>query len=283
MDIFNLFKSLLNFFKRQWKFISTFFIIGLLLGLVYDFVKTPYYESTAIATSGLSYFEGIINPYELDYPIIDQKVAIDMVNAVGNVVESSEYEILANILQISSELAHTIKYIEAEQLYELDLENRRQKLSQFQIIIRVTDNQSIPLVSNGLYDYFNKNAYSNKNYTLFKKQSPELITYLDQEIDDLKSYRDDIKNKSDLELSSISIANDKSELLQNQIIQLYEKKQSIERDLELLKPLSFVSSFPVYENPKSRTLFRTSIMSLGFLIIGFIIALFRDVNAILRK
>ena len=110
MDVFNLFKSLLNFFKRQWKFISTFFIIGLLLGLVYDFVKTPYYESTAIATSGLSYFEGIINPYELDYPIIDQKIAIDMVNAVGNVVESSEYEILANILQISSELAQTIKY-----------------------------------------------------------------------------------------------------------------------------------------------------------------------------
>jgi transposase len=206
-----------------------------------------------------------------------------MVNAVGNVVESSEHEILANILQISSEVAHTIKYIEAEQLYELDLENRRQKLSQFQIIIRVTDNQSIPLVSNGLYDYFNKNAYSNKNYTLFKKQSPELITYLDQEIDDLKSYRDNIKNKSNLELSSISIANDKSELLQNQIIQLYEKKQSIERDLELLKPLSFVSSFAVYENPKGRTLFRTSIMSLGLLIIGFIIALFRDVNAILRK
>ena len=180
-----------------------------------------------------------------------------------------------------SEVAQTIKYIEAEQLYELDLENRRQNF-QFQIIIRVTDNQSIPLVSNGLYDYFNKNAYSNKNYTLFKKQSPELITYLDQEIDDLKSYRNN-KNKSDLELSSISIANDKSELLQNQIIQLYERKQSIERDLELLKPLSFVSSFAVYENPKSRTLFRTSIMSLGFLIIGFIIALFRDVNAILRK
>ena len=99
--------------------------------------------------------------------------------------------------------------------------------------------------------YFNKNGYSNKNYTLFQEQSPKLITYLDQEIDDLKSYRDDIKNKSDLELSSISIANDKSELLQNQIIQLYEKKQSIERDLELLKPLSFVSSFPVYENPKA--------------------------------
>jgi len=189
MDVFNLLKSLLNFFKRQWKFISMFFIAGLILGLVYDFLKTPYYESTATATSGLSYFEGIIDPAELDYPIIDQKVAIDMVNAIGSVVENSEYEILAKILQLPLEVAHTIKFIEAEQLYELDLENRRQKLSQFQITIRVTDNQTIPLVSDGFFNYFTKNAYANKNYTLFKKQSPELITYLDQEIEDLKTYR----------------------------------------------------------------------------------------------
>ena len=154
-----------------------------------------------------------------------------MVNAIGVVVESSEYEILASILQLSPEVAHSIKFIEAEQLYELDLENRRQKLSQFQIIIRVTNNQSIPLVSNGLYDYFNKNAYSNKNYTLFKKQSPELITYLEEEIEDLKSYRNNIKNKSEVELSSISIANDKSELLQNQIIQLYEKENNLLKEI----------------------------------------------------
>ena len=150
MDVFNLLKSLLNFFQRQLKFISIFFIIGIFLGLVYDFTKTPYYESSAIATSGLSYFEGIIDPAELDYPIIDQKIAINMVNAIGSIVESSEYEVLASILQLSPEVARGIKFIEAEQLYELDLENRRQKLSQFQIIIRVTDNQSIPLVSNGL-------------------------------------------------------------------------------------------------------------------------------------
>ena len=92
-----------------------------------------------------------------------------MVNAVGKVVESSEHDILARILNLSIEVAKSIKLIEAEQLYELDLENRRQKLSQFQIIIRVTDNKSIPLVSKGILDYFNKNAYSNKNYTLFKQ------------------------------------------------------------------------------------------------------------------
>ena len=92
-----------------------------------------------------------------------------------------------------------------------------------------------------------------------------------------------MKNKSEVELSSISIANDKSEILQNQIIQLYEKKQSIERDLELLKPLSFVSSFPVYKKTKSRTAFRIFVLSSLFLILGFFIALFKDINNILKK
>jgi len=206
-----------------------------------------------------------------------------MVNAIGSVVENSEYEILAKILQLPLEVAHTIKFIEAEQLYELDLENRRQKLSQFQITIRVTDNQTIPLVSDGFFNYFTKNAYANKNYTLFKKQSPELITYLDQEIEDLKTYRNSMLGKSEVELSSISIANDKSELLQNQIIQLYEKKQSIERDLELLKPLSYLSDFAVYKKPKDRTVFRVAILSVAFLIMGFVIALFKDVNTIVRQ
>ena len=84
MDIFNLLKSLLNFFERQCRLF--FFYCRNILGFVFDLIKTPYYESTG-ATSGLSYFEGIIDPAELDYPIIDQKVAIDMVNAIGSVID----------------------------------------------------------------------------------------------------------------------------------------------------------------------------------------------------
>jgi hypothetical protein len=278
MDFFELLKSINNFWNRQWKFIVSFLLSGVLLGIVYDQIKTPYYESTATVTSGLSYFEGIIDPSELDYPIIDQKIAIDMVNAIGAIVKSGEYEILAKTLNVSGEVAQTIKMIEAEQLYELDLENRRQKLSQFKVTIRVLNNQSIKVFQEGIHGLFNNNAYSNKNYSLFKRQAPILVSYLEQEIIDLRDYRNQIKNKSDVELSSISIANDKSELLQNQIIQLFERKQSIERDLELLNPISFVSEFPVYKNPKNRKLVRVGILGVFFLFIGFFLALFREVR-----
>ena len=283
MDTFILLSSFFNFLKRQWKFVLLFLFFGIVLGFIYDTVKTPYFESTSTATSGLSFFEGIIDPSELDYPIIDQKIAIDMVNSLGEIVKNKEYEILSKRLSISLESALTIKKIEAEQLYELDLENRRQKLSQFKILIRVTNNETIRELNLAFISYFNKNGYSNKNFVLFQKQSPELITYLENEIADLKSYRYDMKNKSDVELSNISIANDKSEILQNQIIQLYQKKQSLERDLELLKPFSFVSNFPVYKKTKSRTIFRISILGGLFFMFGFIIALFRDINNILKK
>ena len=283
MDIFNLLKSILNFYKRQWKFILILLLSGAILGFVYDMVKAPYYETSATVTSGLSYFEGIIDPNELDYPIIDQKIAINMVNALAEIVDKNEYEILAKKLNIELEVAQSIKFIEAEQLYELDLENRRQKLSQFLITARITDNNSIRIFSDALLSFFNRNGYSNKNYQLFQEQSPKFLNYIDNEIVDLRAYRNSMLSKTEVELSSISIANDKSEVLQNQIIQLYEKRQSIERNIELLKPLSYVSNFPVYKKPKDRTLFRIGIFSGLFFFMGIVIAMFRDVNAILRK
>jgi len=278
MEIFELLKSIVKFWQKQWKLVFVFTLIGLILGFVYDLVKKPYYESSAIVTSGLSYFEGIIDPNELAYPIIDQKIAIDMVNAIGDIVKSSENEILASKLMLSSDVASTIKLIEAEQLYELDLENRRQKLSQFLIKIRVSENTSIPLVQKGIFDYFTKNAYTNKNYTLFKEQMPSLVLHLEQEIEDLKQYRKELKGKANLGLSSISIANNRSEIMQNQIVQLYEKKQNLERDLQLLAPLSYVSEFPIYENPNNRMLIRMLALAILFFLIGFFYAIIVEVK-----
>ena len=179
---------------------------------------------------------------------------------------------------LSSDVASTIKLIEAEQLYELDLENRRQKLSQFLIKIRVSENTSIPLVQKGIFDYFTKNAYTNKNYTLFKEQMPSLVLHLEQEIKDLKQYRKELKGKANLGMSSISIANNRSEVMQNQIVQLYEKKQNLERDLQLLAPLSYVSEFPIYENPNNRMLVRMLALAILFFLMGFFYAIIVEVK-----
>lgn len=280
MELRAFLQSIYFFIQRQWKFVGLFLILGSVLGFTYDFFKKPYYETSAITTSGLSYFEGIVDPAELEYPIIDQKIAVDMVNALGEIVQSNEYELFSRVIDVPVEVAQTVKWIEAEQLYELDLENRRQKQSQFKITIRVLDNQSIKKVQEGLVNYFNKNLYANKNYSLFVKQVPELIAYLDQELIDLKEYREQIKTKSKVELSSVSIANDESELMQNEMVQLFERKQDLERDLALLKPISFVSNFPVYKKPKNRLMVRMALFVSFFFFMGFVLAVFREVKKV---
>lgn len=278
MDLKNFIRSIYVFYQRQWKFISFFLIVGFLLGFSYDYLKAPYYESSAIATSGLSYFEGIIDPSELEFPIIDQKIAVDIINSLGEIIDSEEYELFANAIGVSLEVSKSVLLLEAEQLYDLDLENRRQKQSQFQITIRVSDNQSIRSLQDGLVTYFNNNLYSNKNYNLFLRQTPALISYLEKEINDLKEYKTQLKNKSSVEMSTVSIANDDSELIQNELVYLFDRKQKLERELELYKPISFVSNFPVYNKSENRLLIRLSLFVFIFFFGGMFFGLIREIK-----
>ena len=278
MELKNFIRSIYVFYQRQWKFISFFLIVGLLLGFSYDYLKAPYYESSAIATSGLSYFEGIIDPSELEFPIIDQKIAVDIINSLGEIIDSEEYELFANAIGVSLEVSKSVLLLEAEQLYDLDLENRRQKQSQFQITIRVSDNQSIRSLQDGLVTYFNNNLYSNKNYNLFLRQTPALISYLEKEINDLKEYKTQLKNKSSVEMSTVSIANDDSELMQNELVYLFDRKQKLERELELYKPISFVSNFPVYNKSENRLLIRLSLFVFIFFFGGMFFGLIREIK-----
>ena len=130
----------------------------------------------------------------------------------------------------------------------------------------------------GIFNYFNNNAYTNKNYSLFKEQMPNLIYYLDQEIVVLKEHRKELKGKETSGMSSISIANNRSEVMQNQIVQLYEKKQDLERDFQLLTPLSYVSEFPVYENPNNKLLKRILVLGILFFLIGIFSAVVTELK-----
>ena len=94
----------------------------------------------------------------------------------------------------------------------------------------------------------------------------------------MQDYRKELKGKANAGMSSISIANNRSEVMQNQIVQLYEKKQDLERDLKLLAPLSYVSEFPVYEKPKNRLLVRMLFLGILFFVIGFFFAIIKEVK-----
>ena len=278
MYLLNILKSGKKFVDNQWRFILSFFLLGLVLGYLYDSLKEPYYETSAIASSGISFFEGVVDHEELWVPIIDQKVAIDIINSLGEIVSKRETALVALKLGISEQLAKDLVFLEAEQLYDLDLENRRQKLSHFKITIRVLNNLSIEAIQKGLHHFFNNNHYALKSFNLFKGQMPAMISQIDSEIGALKSLRKGANNQK--ETSSISIANNRSEVFQNQIIQLFEYKQTMERNMMLFEPISFLSEFPVYSSPNKKTSLRIFLAGFLFLIIGFVLAFFKELKKI---
>ena len=276
MQLLDIFKSGKRFIDNQWKFILSFFLLGIVIGYLYDSVKEPYYETNAIATSGISFFEGVVDHEELWVPIIDQKVAIDIINSLGHVVEKREISFVSEKLAISEEVAKDLVFLEAEQLYDLDLENRRQKLSHFKITMRVLNNSSIEEIQDGLYHFFNHNHYALKSFNLFKGQMPAMISQIDVEIVALKSSRDGTNQSK--ESNTISIANNRSEVFQNQIIQLFEYKQTMERNMMLFEPISFLTEFPVYTTPKGRTSFRLVLLGFVFLLFGCFLAFVKELK-----
>ena len=276
MQLLDIFKSTQKFINNQWKFILSLFLLGIFIGYIYDSMKEPYYETNALATSGISFFEGVVDHEDLWVPVIDQKVAIDIINSLGDIVSKRENTLIAEKLSLSEEVANDLIFLEAEQLYDIDLENRRQKLSHFQITIRVLNNSSIDAIKDGLYYYFNNNHYALKSFNLFKGQMPEMILQIDNEIAALKTLRN-TENHSK-ESNSISIANNRSEVFQNQIIQLFEYKQSMERNMMLFEPISFLTEFPVYTYPKGRTSFRIILLGFLFLVFGCFLAFLRELK-----
>ena len=268
----NLLKDLILFVRKISKTVILFLIIGILIGFIYDKLKKPYYETNAIATSGLSYFEGVVKPKDFTNPIIDQKEIINIINSLSPVIDSRDYILLSNKLGLDYNIVKDLIMLEAEQLYEIDSENRRQKLSYFDIKVKTYSSEFISDLEEGLIYYINNNKYVKNYHDVFISQTPFLISQIEKELKSLNNMRE----KDFTSNYNFSVANNKSELVQNQIIDLNEKKLDLEKKFALLSPLSFVQSFNAYSNPKSKLFFRIFIFSFLSILFGLIFSIYKE-------
>ena len=84
--------------------------------------------------------------------------------------------------------------------------------------------------------------------------------------------------KSAVDLSSINVNSKKSQYdVNNQILELINLKSKKVTDLNLLKPLSFVSPFTVTQTPERGVLILGTIAAALSFLLAIIIAVFRNV------
>ena len=274
IGIQDIFIGVIKFFKCQIKTITVFVVLGIILSLAYHLVKKPFYETDAIALSGICYYE---SGYDGSVNFLDPQSAIDLVNILSKEITKGNVKELSNLLNLSEDIIYKIKFIEAEGFFKIDPENREIPLSKFKINLEVYDKNIIEVLENALIDCFNNNSHVKVHYNAFKSRRKNMISEIDEEIKLIRDAR--LSNTVPMDLSRISISQrGSSSGLRNEIIQLFETKENYIKELELCKPLYFFKSFSLPENPKNMFVPRIIFGILISFFIGTIVALFRYMN-----
>ncbi len=268
------------FFDRNKRLIISTTLIAVIGVFLFQKLKPAFYETTAIATSGISEYEGI--EIQKDDDVRNQRMAINLINDLQLDIEKEDYKaLIKKLTNLSPKDASQIKSIEAEPLLRQDKDEKFHNTSDFQINLVVRDASIIEDVQKGLVDYFERNIYINEYYRKFKEGNKNLKTAIKKEIEDLRDFRKGLLKKESLtEISNSSnyLASNNEQTIANDIIILEERKRKIERDIELIKPLSFSKPFTKTTVAEREVLVWGS--AIGFLafILSIIIAIIREVK-----
>jgi len=273
LNLSELFSNLVRFISRNRKLLIIFSLVGVISVVGYQKLKTPYYETKAICMSGISEYER-----QEQIEDLSQRTAIDLINHLQINIENEDYSALAISLGIDEKLASTIKNIEAEQLYQQDLNEKFYALNKFEILLSIYDNTSIDKLEEGLIHYFSNNTFIKQYHSSYLVSNTKIINDINLEIEVLKNMRIE-GAKNNLDVSSVNIVNGQGgKVISNQIVVLSQIREDLKTKQALLKPLVFVQSFAKVNQKEDDVLVLGILGAVLSFIVGLFIALVREVK-----
>ena len=273
LNLNELFSNFVKFSSRNKKFILIFMAIGVLSVILFQKFKTPYYETKAICMSGISEYER-----QEQIEDLSQRTAIDLINHLQINIENKDFNQLSKVLGIDSKTARTIKKIEAEQLYQQDMDEKFYALNKFEILLILYDNTKLSDIQNGLIYYFENNDFVRNYHEKYLESNVNLISNIENEIQLLGNIRIE-GAKNNLDVSSVNIISGKEgKELSNQIVSLSHLREEIKMNQELLKPLVYVQKFANVEQKEDDILVWSLLAGLICYFIGLLVALIKEVK-----
>ncbi|MFL2573904.1 MAG: hypothetical protein ACJ0P8_05635 [Flavobacteriales bacterium] len=273
INIRQIFSEFVHFNKRNKSLIFVFILAGIVSVILFQNLKPAYYETKAICMSGISEYERLEQLEELS-----QRTAVDLINYLQINIANKDYGQLSDLLSIDKDMTEKIKHIEAEQLYQQDMNEKYYALNKFEISLSVFDNTIIDDVQKGLITYFNNNSFIKQYHKMYIDGNNRLINEIDKEINVLSEMR--IQGaKNSLDLSSVNIISGKEDkTISNQIISLVQLKEDATTNISLLKPLFFVQDF-AKTNKTERDIMLWSVLG-GFIsyLFSLIISFIKELN-----
>ena len=273
LNLSKLFANFVKFISRNSKLLLVIVVIGVAGVIGYQKFKTPYYETKAICMSGISEYER-----QEQIEDLSQRTAIDLINHLQINIENKDYSVLATLLHVDENVAATIKEIEAEQLYQQDMNEKFYALNKFEIFLTLFDNDKIDVIQTGLVDYFENNNFIKDYHTNYLGSASIIISDIDAEIKALGDMRVE-GAKNNLDVSSVNIVSGQNgKVISNQIVVLSQLREDIKTKQALLKPLVFVQNFAKVNQKEDDILVWTVLGAVLSFIFGLFVALIREVK-----
>jgi hypothetical protein len=272
LNLSELFSNFVKFISRNSKLLLVFMGVGIVSVVVYQKFKTPYYETKAICMSGISEYER-----QEQIEDLSQRTAIDLINYLQINVDNKDYSALALLLGIDVKVASTIKKIEAEQLYQQDMNEKFYALNKFEILLTTYDKDENKSIKSALIYYFENNDYIFQYYKSYKQSSITLINDINDEIKVLNQIRVET-NMNSFALGSPNTISGDDRRLSNEIIALSHMREEIKTNSELLKPLSFVQNFAKVNQKEDDILIFGILGAILSFILGLFVALVKELK-----
>ena len=272
LNLSELFSNFVNFVARNSRILIMIVLITVIGVVAFQKLKPSVYETKAICMSGVAEYER-----QEQIEDLSQRTAIDLVNFLKINIDNEDYQQLSELLGVDIEIANTVKGIDAEQLYQQDMDEKFYALNKFEVTLILSNNSSIENVQNGLIYYFENNQYIGNYYVTYKRSCKDLINDINQEIKVLNQLRGETLNNS-VTFGSSNTITGKDRRISNEIITLSHMREEIRTNMNLLKPLMFVQDF-ANVNKKEVDIFIWAILGsfLGFFLCLFI-ALIKEVK-----
>tara|TARA_B100000795_G_scaffold165677_1_gene124629 strand:+ start:2595 stop:3431 length:837 start_codon:yes stop_codon:yes gene_type:complete len=270
LNLSELFSNLVKFISRNGRMLFVFMLIGVISIIGYQKLKPPFYETKAICTSGVSEYERQEQVEDLS-----QRTAIDLINHLQINIDNKDYSALALSLGLDVGVASCIKKIEAEQLYQQDMNEKFYALNKFEISLITYNNDQNTKIKSGLIYYFENNQYISHYYKSYKQSCGTIINDINDEIKFINQIRAETNMKS-LVLGSTNTISGDDRRLSNEIIALSHMREEIKANFELLKPLSFVKDFANVNQKEDDVLVLGILGAILSFILGLFVALVKE-------
>ena len=273
LNLKEVFANFVNFISRNNKLILGIVLTGVIFVVLFQKLKKPYFETKAICMSGIAEYER-----QEQIEDLSQRTAIDLVNHLQINIENKDFTQISKVLGIESNVASTIKKIEAEQLYQEDMNEKYYALNKFEVSLTVLDNSKINDIQNGLIYYFTNNEFVKNYHERYLQSSDNIIEDIKGEIKLLGNMREE-GAKNNLDVSSVNIISDnEGSFMSNQIISLSQLREDIKTNQALLQPLVYVQPFALVHQKEDDVLIWGVIGVVLSFIFGLFVAFIREVK-----